>query len=93
MIALTLKAPVRYALLAGQVTEVAHLAADGDSRSGIEWVGDSYDFNLLGVKEGISEFMINGESMTLNVTRKSCYDYDPEHCPCCAWETWSFQKV
>jgi hypothetical protein len=93
LITLTLKAPVLHALLTGQVTEVMHLAADGDHRSGIEGVTDSCDFNDFGVKDGVSEFMINGKVMVLNVTRESCYDSDPEHCPCCAWETWSFQKV
>lgn len=36
---------------------------------------------------------VNGQVMTCEVKIVSCYDSDPEHCPCCAWETAILRKV
>lgn len=93
MINLTLKPTTFHGLLSGQITEVMHEAADGDNRSGIEGVDYGYEYRDLDIPKGTSEFVINGSLMVLEVTSVSCYDSDPEHCPCCSWETWSFRKV
>ena len=80
-------------LCAGEVVRVVEQDENNGDSSEID--GMEYrDFRkILALREGIQELNINNVPMLIDVKCVSCYDDDPDCCPCCSWEYWTFKKV